>query len=136
MRTYATLKKEIGFERYLSEIKNRTVRTQVAKFRLSNHRPMIEVGRHNGTPKEIRFCPFCPQKVENEFHFLLECSLYKIQRENLINPSTNMIPGFIYLTESLKLEYLLTDMDPRTCTYIANCCDIRGFLMSGPKRLD
>jgi hypothetical protein len=134
LRTYATFKKEIGFEKYLSAIKNPQIRIQVSKFRLSNHRLMIEVGRHNGIPKEIRFCPFCPQKVENEFHFLLECSLYKIQRENLINPITNLIPGFIYLTEGIKLAYLLTDIEPNVCTYIANSFDIRSFLISKPKR--
>ena len=133
LRTYATCKKEIGFEIYLSEIRNPSVRIQVSKFRLSNHRLMIEVGRHNGIPKELRFCPFCPQKVENELHFLLECSLYKTQRANLINPLINMTHGFTYFTESQKLEYLLRNVESNISSYIANCFDIRT-LLSNPKR--
>ena len=96
LRTYGIFKKEIGFENYLVEIKNLAVRTQVTKFRLSNHHLMIEVGRHKGTPKDLRFCPFCPRYVENEFHFLLDCSIYNNQREIFIKPLTETIPGFIY----------------------------------------
>ena len=137
LRTYALFKKNAGFEKYLSEVKNVSVRIQVTKFRLSNHRLMIEVGRHLGIQnKEERFCPFCPQKVENEFHFLLECSVYKHQRELLIDPITNIYPGFVYLPNDLKIEFLMAIMEPNLCNYIANCSDIRSFLESKPKRLN
>ena len=46
LRTYATFKNNIGFEKYLSEIKNTTIRIQISKFRLSNHKLMIETRRH------------------------------------------------------------------------------------------
>ena len=71
---YGIFKTEIGYENYLSIIKDPKKRTVITKFRLSNHRLMIEVGRHQNIPKEFRFCPFCPNKVETEAHFLLECS--------------------------------------------------------------
>ena len=135
LRTYAIFKKSIGFEKYLSEIKNVTIRIQVSKFRLSNHRLMIEVGRHMGIQKEERVCPFCPSKVENEFHFLFECSVYKYQREYLIDPITKIYPGFIYLSNTLKIEYLMANMDPDLCKYIANCLDLRDFLGSKHKNL-
>ena len=77
LRTYAIYKKEIGFENYLTNVKNKTIRIQMTKFRLSNHRLMIEIGRHNGIQKEMRFCPFCPGLIENEVHFLLSCSAYQ-----------------------------------------------------------
>ena len=38
LRTYGTFKTDIGFEKYLTEVKNVSVRIQVTKFRLSNHR--------------------------------------------------------------------------------------------------
>ena len=46
LRTYAIFKKDIGFEKYLSNIKNPTRRAILTKFRLSNHKLMIEVGRY------------------------------------------------------------------------------------------
>ena len=135
LRTYGIFKKDIGFEKYLSEVKNISVRTQVTKFRLSNHRLMIEVGRHKGTPKEERFCPFCPHKIENELHFLFECPLYNYQRDYLLVPVMNSIPGLRYLSEELKLQFLLSNMDYTVCKYIANCLDLRTFLESKPKRV-
>ena len=52
LRTYAIFKESIGCEKYLSDVKNVAVRNQVTKFRLSNHRLMIEVGRHMGIRNE------------------------------------------------------------------------------------
>ena len=66
LRTYAIFKTEIGFEKYLSNIRNPTKRAILTKFRLLNHKLMIEAGRYKNIPKEMRFCPFCPNKVETE----------------------------------------------------------------------
>ena len=46
---------EIGFKKNLTEINNPVLRTEITKFRLSNHRLMIETGRHKSIPKELRF---------------------------------------------------------------------------------
>ena len=69
LRTYAIFKKEQGYEKYLTDIKNANVRKNATKFRLSNQKLMIEVGRHQKVDAEQRFCPFCPNAVENESHF-------------------------------------------------------------------
>ena len=73
LRTYAIFKKDIGFEKYLSNIKNPTRRALLTKFRLSNHKLIIEVGRYTNIPKEMRFCHFCPNMAETEAHFLFYC---------------------------------------------------------------
>ena len=52
----------------------------IAKFRLSSHSLNIETGRwHKPKPieRELRFCPWCPTKIEDEFHFILECPKYE-----------------------------------------------------------
>ena len=77
LRTYAIFKKDIGFEKYLPNIKNPTRRAILTKFRLSNHKLKIEVGRYTNIPKEMRFCHFCPNMVETESHFLFYCTAYK-----------------------------------------------------------
>ena len=96
LRTYGLFKTEVGCEKYLSEIKNLALRQALTKFRLSNHVLNIEKGRHTNpkTPKEARFCPFCPKKVEDEIHFLLNCPIYRIPRGELMIAITNKKPSF------------------------------------------
>ena len=102
LRTYALFKKEKGFEPYLTEIKNTSVRKLVTKFRLSNHRLMIEVGRHQGLSIEDRLCPMCTASVENEAHFLLSYPIYHYQRELLLTPITSKHTIFSNWPETTK----------------------------------
>ena len=135
LRTYALFKKEIGFERYLSDVKNVSIRTKVCKFRLSNHKLMIESGRHKGIENaDERFCPFCPEVVENEFHFLFICPIYRIPREEFINPITEVIHNFQALPEKQKFQLIMSHMDQDLCKYISDCTAIREFLVNRPKR--
>ena len=76
LRTYGLLKTQPGFENYLTDIKSVKERTALTKIRLSNHSLMIEKGRHQKLDKNQRFCPFCPDVVEDEIHFLLKCKTY------------------------------------------------------------
>ena len=83
MRSYQLIKGEIGFETYLTTVVNIQNRKILSKFRLSNHNLMIEKGRHLNINKNLRFCPFCPKHIEDEMHFLLECTSYASHRKEL-----------------------------------------------------
>jgi hypothetical protein len=135
LRTYGLLKNEIGMENYLTQIHKPGIRRSYTKFRLSNHSLNIEKGRHKNIPKELRFCPFCPNQVETEIHFLIECRIYKTLKEDLIKPIVNSVPNFAYYTETEKFKHLLSDeLAPTTAQYISNCLEIRDFLIEKPKR--
>ena len=107
LRTYGLLKKQIGIEKYLYEITNPIIRHSCTKFRLSNHTLKIETGRHNNIPKELRFCPFCPNSIESEIHFLIECHTYKTLRHEMLQQITNHKPSFEYYTQTEKFQYIL-----------------------------
>ena len=134
LRTYALFKHASGCEKYLTVTKNVSVRTLVTKFRLSNHGLMIEIGRHNGTPKEARFCPFCSTEIETEFHFLWDCPTYSYLRNRFLSPTSRAFPGFNYLTNEMKIKLILSNMDENTCNYIAKASELRTFLIKNPKR--
>ena len=134
LRTYATFKKGIGPEKYLTEIKNTTTRKQVSKFRLSNHTLMIETGRHNKIPKEKRFCHFCTGTVETETHFLLQCPTYATMRDILYKTFTESNLEFPSYTINEKLEYLMINLNKTTAKYIFNSFELRSFLLTHPKR--
>ena len=70
LKTYSTLKNKIDMEKYLKDIYNIKYRSALTKLRLSNHPLFIETGRHSKTERHQRFCPFCPNFIEDEMHFL------------------------------------------------------------------
>ena len=135
LRTYAIFKKEKGQEKYLTEIKNKPLRKQITRFRLSNHSLMIETGRHMNIPKEQRYCPFCEDQVENEVHFLFKCPTFLNVRNDLSSYIQEHNPNFLALNDNEKLECLMNNMDTHIAKYIYNAFELRSFLVSNPKRL-
>ena len=136
LRTYGLVKTEIGMEDYLKWVKNVNIRSHVTKLRLSNHRLAIETGRHNDVSRDERFCTFCPRHIEDEFHFLFECTALRHLRGSLIDPVIEGISGFQYFSKEIKLKTLLSDIDFATCKYIADGMVLRNFLASKPKSFD
>ena len=59
LRTYSIFKKEVRMEPYLFNVKNINDRISMTKFRLSNHKLMIEKGTNLNLNKCERKCPFC-----------------------------------------------------------------------------
>ena len=128
LRTYAIFKTRIGIESYLLKIKNPAVRAQVSKFRLSNHRLMIEIGRHRNRAREGRTCPFCTDSVETEIHFLFHCPVYNKLRETISGKFNGK-----RLNDEQKLILLLTDTDNETAYYISKTLELREFLLQNPR---
>ena len=107
LRTYALFKTSPGFEKYLNEISCLKKRTALTKLRLSNHRLMIEKGRHTNVNRDFRFCPFCRDKVENEKHFLLECETFKLLRSDLYDEVKLKIPSICNQPHDLRFLNLM-----------------------------
>ena len=137
LRTYSLRKTEAGCEDYLHTIRNTTLRQTLTKFRLSNHALNIEKGRHATPkiPKEIRFCPFCTTKVEDDEHFLLECPTYKHQRNKLQNTGPSSAQNVKRLTQKEQFVTLMTSKNSMiTAKYIHNSLETRNLLIQNPKR--
>ena len=130
LRRYGIFKKLIGFEDYLNNIKDPIKRAKVTKFRLSNHKLMIETGRYQKIPLDRRFCPFCADKVESESHLLLDCPTYRTLRETLIDPVHQRIPNFKHYPVEYKLHYLLNNINTNITNFIVAAMDLRFFLLN------
>ena len=102
LRTYSLLKRDIGYEKYLTEVTSVQDRIALTKFRLSNHVLMIEKGRHLKLERNERFCPFCPKYVEDEIHFLLVFKNFNPHRESLLKHANNVLGGSLTKTKSLN----------------------------------
>ena len=94
-----------GFKSYLEQVTVIKFRTAITKLRLSSHRLAVETGRFNrpvATPLNERKCTLC-NTLEDEFHFLFECSLYRNLRKTFLPRSfwkRRNIPNAIHLMTS------------------------------------
>ena len=106
-------------------------RISLTKFRLSNHRLLVETGRHQHLKMNLRFCPFCPRSIEDEFHSLLECQVYKILRKDLFIEANNKVKHFLQKGNREKFITLLTNpaVMPYTASYLHRMFNCRDFLL-------
>ena len=95
---YRLFKKKFCFEEYLTYLAS-ILRQRVLKFRLSNHRLLIQQRRSLGIPSGERICTICDSgEVGDKFHYLLNCSNENFKRNSTMyvnkyythHPNVNM----------------------------------------------
>ena len=87
LETYARCKHEFEIEKYLDFMKEKKFKFALTQFRLSSHNLAIERGRFENIARTERVCVLCNSNlVENEYHFLLVCSLYRELRKQYLKP--------------------------------------------------
>ena len=137
LRTYKTVKSSFTREPYLDLVRNRNQRCFLSRLRVSSHRLNVELGRHTRpiTPVGLRYCQYCcsgppttscsqrtcshssccsnpalaaaEPAIDDEFHFLLQCSMFDAERTCLFTRLSSLIPGFDKLSLTCKFKTLL-----------------------------
>jgi len=103
--------KSFEFQEYLNLVNIKKIRICITKLRVSSHRLHIESGRWSKpvvTPVENRTCFFC-DKLEDEYHFIMECDLYKDLRDKYIPKFFRTRPSmhkFIQLLQTTNRKVL------------------------------
>lgn len=69
---------------YLEKSIPKMYKKGISKIRLASHNLCIETGRHRNIPRDKRFCKTCVNEIEDEYHFLLVCPVYRQNRIKLI----------------------------------------------------
>lgn len=82
---YKAFKRSFSREPYLSYSQNSLI-FNFAKFRTRNHRLPVETGgwSRQPTPLNERFCPYCRNKIGDEFHYLFECNRFENERKRYL----------------------------------------------------
>ena len=107
---------DFSYKAYLEVLKIEKYRMAMSRIRLSSHRLMIETGRWHrphSIPYEERKCIVC-DTIEDEFHFILECSIYADIRKKYINRYYWSRPNV------LKFNELMTSSNPRIVKNLAS----------------
>ena len=108
LRTYITFKDEYGTENYVKYCSSRFQRSLLAQIRCGILPIRIEVGRFNNEKEDKRICQVCDQqKIENEFHFICECSQYDIYRQDMYNYVKAKNVNFASFDNENKFVYLM-----------------------------
>ena len=138
LRAYRLIKHDVTVcEPYLALITNPKARSALTKFRLSDHKLHIESGRHCNPPKPVeeRLCKICNnQVVEDEIHFLLNCSHYCDLRSPLMQQAVTLSQNFPHLTPKEKFTFLMCTSHPaliqETALYIYKAMQARSLCLS------
>ena len=129
--TYFSVKYDFYKEPYLN-LENFHLRKVICKLRITAHNLLIETGRFSKSrilPREERICRFCNlNAIENEFHFLTQCSLYNNERVKLFEKIRNFNCNFVLLNDIDKAIWLLLqenlDILLALGSFIHNCFEI------------
>jgi hypothetical protein len=130
LRTYNTFKSHFKLEPYLIHVKKKAHRKSLCQLRTSTHPLRIEKGRHLGLKAADRICLHCSQgKVEDEFHFLLECPLYHLERNIFMEKIGNKYPNISNLQPNMQFLWIMSTEDSFVCTetaeYVYVCFQMR-----------
>lgn len=110
MRTFSLFKHEFMYESYLNMGDERK-RKALTRFRISAHQLAIERGRYTTppTPSDKRLCKYCQsQTVEDEYHFLMNCSYYNLLRNSLKSNIGQKCKNFGILNEKNQFIFMLS----------------------------
>lgn len=121
LRTYRIFKNIFKEEPYLTSVKNKEFRVALTQLRISAHRLAIETGRYAKLDVNQRICVVCDDnKIEDEIHFLMECSGLSSIRNPVMNDITTRYKNFKTLSIENKFAWLLSNEEPWVCKAIAS----------------
>ena len=119
--TYIKFKFSFGFEKYLTLIKNFEQRRRLTRFRISAHGLLIETVRYQGILRQDRICTRCTSgEIEDEKHFLLSCSNFTEDRNNLLDCISKSCPNFKNLDIHNKFLWIMNTENTEILTNLSN----------------
>ena len=132
LRTYRLFKTNVRLESYLLDIKSPKYKKKLTQLRLGSHHLHIETGRHSIPYKEPsdRICTYCPSgNTEDEFHFIMKCSLYSSLRQELFEKVVLLFPIFETYNDHNKFIWLCANLDYSVINlfarFVSDCFDKR-----------
>jgi hypothetical protein len=102
---YRYLTDSFDLQYYLRKSFRENLIHYLSKYRLSSHKLAIEQGRYNKTERSRRACKYCNlDKVEDEYHFILECLHYGNLRSVYIKKYYYLRPSTFKLIQLISIR--------------------------------
>ena len=130
LRFYASFKSMFKVEKYVQISLSSFERSVLAQIRYGILKLHVETGRFNNTKLEDRLCQICQQnEIEDEIHFLFDCTAYDAPRNSWIENIYKDCPHFHYFELEDQLKYIFETIPRLTSKYIIACLNIRNDIM-------
>lgn len=119
IRTYCLHKSEFVLEPYLDHVHDIRYRSAISKLRASSHALEIERGRYTNprTPVDDRLCLACGE-VEDEVHFIINCSIFNATRNAFFDKVVLSYPGFRDLNDKDKYIFLMSTRNEQLLVWL------------------
>ena len=104
---YKTFKQNFSMEAYLKLLPDFHHRKVITKFRCSDHKLQVELGRHTKTQRMDRICNMCQKQVETEQHFLAYCPVFANIRKKYLNSVNKDLRQFLVSTDKKQIYNLV-----------------------------
>ena len=115
---YKLYKSDINIENYLT-LFPRKVYYPIIRFRTTNHKLPVELGRWENVPFDERKCIKCnSSSLGDEFHYLLECNYFARERHMFLKKYFYKHPNII------KYKQLMTSTDTVTVKNLSKMLDV------------
>ena len=125
LRTYVTFKMEFKTENYLLLNLNRKERSLMAQLRSGILPLRIETGRYARESPDERLCKLCNDStIEDEKHFVLNCSFYRDIRNQLLS-SIDLPADWNTYCETQKLKFVLNVQTRKIAKYLVKAYCLR-----------
>ena len=132
LRFYKQIKGLFGLEPYIQNVHNRSKRTWLTRFRVSD----VESGRYTRpvTPLENRTCQYgCNDMLDDENHAILVCGVLTIKRNCFLGKMSSLLPDFENMSAQNKL---LTILCPKNYEIAVCVSKYLGIISNTRKKLD
>ena len=107
-----TFKNEYTLSCYQELTSKLNERKELVKFRIGNHKLMIETGRYSQMPRVNRLCPtFGSNQIEDEIHLLFHCPKYSIFRDRFYRKKEYHLPNIKRLSTLEATKELMNSVD-------------------------
>ena len=124
--SYRLFKSDFRFEKYLDVLNDKN-RFTFCRFRTSNHRLPIEVGRWTNVERQNRLCQLCQSReIGDEFHYVLQCPNFVTDRKK------SNCKILFNRPNTLKLSSLFNKKKPETIRKLCKLIDIINKKISSP----
>jgi hypothetical protein len=80
---YKEFKSELKLEKYLISL-DINMKINLTKYRLSNHKLPVEIGRHNNIIRSEIICEYCKDDIGDEYHYMFVCPKFEQERLKLV----------------------------------------------------